>query len=85
MSGTIKLTTSTYLPKWHENDFPGKENGVYVQVNDERSTIAGHSVRTFEECWPHLNSRDVWENSELFKTMRDEAIADRQRKIDELK
>lgn len=76
-----KYSVNTYLPTWRDGE--SFSSPVQVQVTG-KGTIYGHSARSFEECWPHLSSRDVWENSPLYHTMVQEAIANRERQIDAL-
>lgn len=76
-----KYRVNTYLPTWRDGESLLMPVQVQIVGND---TIYGHSSRTFEECWPHLSSRDVWENSPLYQTMVQEAIVNRQRQIDAL-
>lgn len=76
-----KYSVNTYLPTFRGGDpFTAP---VSVQVVGS-NTIYGHSRRSLEECWPHMSSRDVWENSPLYHTMVQEAIANRERLIDAL-
>lgn len=83
------LKTNTYLPKWYHSDAASSvpspfDNCVVVQVTDDRGSVAGHATRTYDECWPHLQSRDGWMNSPIYKEMEEEAIQDRKRRISEL-